>query len=205
MKRTSLAAALLGAALLFPGAPAHAATTKQVALHDAMRGLWEQHVAWTRLAIVSFAGGLPDLQATEARLLQNQSDIGNAIKPYYGKAAGNQLTSLLKTHITGAVDVLVAAKAGDQGKLATAEQAWYANANEIADFLHKANPHHWKRTAMREMMKVHLDQTLLEASDQLTGKFDASVKEYDAIEHHIRDMADMLSEGIVKQFPRRFR
>ena len=89
-------------------------TKKQAAFHDAMRKLWEDHITWTRLAIVSFAHDLPDLPATEARLLDNQADIGNAIKPYYGKAAGNQLTALLKEHITGAVALLAAAKAGDQ-------------------------------------------------------------------------------------------
>jgi hypothetical protein len=95
-------------------AAAHALTARQAAFHDAMRKLWEDHITWTRLAIVSFAGGLPDLQATEARLLANQVDIGNAIKPYYGSTAGNRLTALLKDHILGAVALLQAAKSGDQ-------------------------------------------------------------------------------------------
>ena len=76
------------------------------AFQDAMRKLWEDHITWTRLAIVSFAHDLPDLPATQARLLRNQVDIGNAIKPYYGTAAGNQLTALLKEHIVGAVALL---------------------------------------------------------------------------------------------------
>src|SRR5215210_3544416 len=91
-----------------------AKTSKQAALHDGMRKLWEDHITWTRLAIISFAHDLPDLPATQARLLRNQEHIGNAIKPYYGKAAGNQLTALLKEHIVGAVALLSAAKAGDQ-------------------------------------------------------------------------------------------
>src|SRR3954454_19140654 len=54
-----------------------AATTKQLALHDGMRKLWEDHITWTRLAIVSFAADAPDLKASEARLLANQKDIGD--------------------------------------------------------------------------------------------------------------------------------
>src|SRR5262245_37276232 len=110
---------------------------KQLVFHDAMRKLWEDHVTWTRLAIVSFASENPDLPATEARLLQNQTDIGNAVKPYYGAAAGNRLTALLKDHILGAVALLQAAKAGDQTMIKQRSDEWYANANDIADFLNK--------------------------------------------------------------------
>jgi hypothetical protein len=179
-------------------------TARQVAFHDAMRKLWEDHVTWTRLAIVSFAAGLPDLQPTEARLLANQTDIGNAIKPYYGRAAGNKLTALLKEHITGAVALLQAAKSGDSAAIATASNAWYANTNEIADFLHNANPHNWARGEMRAMMKTHLDETLKEAQDRLEGKYAADIRDYEAIHRHILKMADELSAGIMRQFPKRF-
>lgn len=183
---------------------AHAMTARQLAFHDAMRKLWEDHITWTRLAIVSFAGGLPDLQATEARLLANQVDIGNAIKPYYGRTAGNRLTALLKDHILGAVALLQAAKAGDQAAIAKASAAWYANANQIADFLHAANPRAWSRTSMRAMMKTHLDQTLAEAQHRLQGNFAADIRDYDAVHRHILEMADTLSDGIMSQFPKRF-
>jgi len=185
--------------------PATALTARQLAFHDAMRKLWEDHITWTRLAIVSFAGGLPDLQATEARLLANQVDIGNAIKPYYGRAAGKRLTALLKDHILGAVALLQAAKSGDQAAIAKASTAWYVNANQVADFLHAANPHAWSRTTMRAMMKTHLDQTLAEAQHRLQGDFAADIRDYDAVHRHILEMADTLSAGIMRQFPQRFR
>jgi hypothetical protein len=186
-------------------APADALTARQLAFHDAMRKLWEDHITWTRLAIVSFAGGLPDLPATEARLLANQVDIGNAIKPYYGRTAGNRLTALLREHILGAVALLQAAKSGDQTAIGQASAAWYANANQIADFLHAANPRAWSRTMMRAMMKTHLDQTLAEAQHRLGGDFAADVRDYDAVHRHILEMADTLSTGIMRQFPKRFR
>jgi hypothetical protein len=178
---------------------------KQAAFHDAMRKLWEDHVTWTRLAIISLAHNLPDLPATQARLLRNQVDIGNAIKPYYGRAAGNQLTALLKEHIVGAVALLQAAKAGDQDLIKQRSAEWYVNGNEIADFLHDANPRNWSQTAMRRMMKRHLDQTLSEAVHRLGGDYQADVRDYEEIHHHILEMADSLSDGIIKQFPRRFR
>ena len=178
---------------------------RQLAFHDGMRKLWEDHITWTRLAIVSFAAGAPDLPATETRLLQNQTDIGNAVKPFYGRAAGNRLTALLKDHILGAVALLQAAKAGDQTMIKQRSDEWYANGRQIADFLHKANPHHWPRADLRAMMKTHLDQTLDEATHRLTGNFTADIRDYEHIHRHILEMADMLSGGIIAQFPHRFR
>jgi hypothetical protein len=186
-------------------APAAAGrTAKAQRLHDDMRKLWEDHITWTRLAIVSFAGGLPDLQATEARLLQNQSDIAAAIRPYFGAAASRQLRDLLRAHILGAVALLQAAKASDNAALTRAHDAWYANGNQIADFLASANARYWPRGEMRSMMKAHLDETLKEAVDRLNGRFTADVADYDAIHRTILEMADMLSDGIVARFPGRF-
>ena len=187
---------------------AHAApaarTAAQARFHDQMRKLWEDHVTWTRLAIVSFADGSAGFAATADRLLANQADIGDAIKPFYGAAAGNELTSLLRDHIGIAVQLLQAAKAGDSAAFASAKAAWYRNADDIADFLAAANPRSWPQAVMRAAMTAHLDQTLAEAAHELNGQYAASVTDYDEIHHHILGMADLLSAGIIRAFPQRF-
>lgn len=179
-------------------------SSKAVALRTSMDKLWEDHITWTRMVIVDFAAGLPDLPTAEARLLRNQADIGNAIKPYYGRAAGNKLTSLLRTHILEAVPVLQAAKAGDKPKLTAALNAWYANANQIAAFLSKANPHSWPLPMMRAMMKQHLALTTNEAVARLQGNWKADVRAYDQVHAEILHMSAMLSDGIIRQFSTRF-
>lgn len=176
----------------------------QFAFHDAMRKLWEDHVTWTRLAIVTFADGSAGFQATAARLLQNQVDIGDAIKPFYGDEAGVQLTALLHEHITIAVEILQAAKAGDTNAFNDATDRWYANANDIADFLSAANPRFWPNATMRADMKTHLDQTLTEAADELAGDYTASVADYEEVHLHILALADTLSSGLIGQFPSQF-
>ena len=181
-----------------------AVTARQLAFRNSMRVLWEQHVAWTRLAIVSFNGSLPDLAATEARLLRNQVDIGNAVKPFYGRTAGNQLTGLLRRHILIAVDILADVKGGHQHALNGDLKRWYANANQLSAFLHKANPRNWPLPALRSMMHRHLKLTTDEAVAELSGRYPASVAAYDRVEREILGMADMLSTGIIKQFPHRF-
>lgn len=169
--------------------------------HDQMRELWDDHITYTRLAIVSFAGGLPDLAATQARLLQNQTDLGNAFKPFFGDAVGDHLTALLRVHILTSVDILKAAKAGDTTAFNAAVATWYANANDIADFLSSLNPVHWPDADMRMMMKEHLDLTLKEASDRLQGKFADDIADFDQIHQQILGMADTLSDGIIDEFP----
>ncbi|HYJ69971.1 MAG TPA: hypothetical protein VEX15_20140 [Nocardioidaceae bacterium] len=193
-------------------APAHHATPPprhlnpaKLAFHDDMRKLWEDHITWTRLAIVTFFDGSAGFDATAARLLQNQADIGDAIKPFYGEAAGDQLTALLHDHITIAVELLQAAKAGDPDQIEDASNRWYANADDIADFLAAADPKHWPQDTMRAAMKTHLDQTLAEALHELGGDYAASVADYEEIHHHILEMADLLSNGIIQAFPRHFR
>jgi hypothetical protein len=175
----------------------------QIALYSAMRTLWDQHMQWTYDTVVAFAANSPGLQPTIDRILSNQVDIGNAVAPYYGNAAATQLTVLLTTHIKEAVPVLTAAKAGDTPALNKAVQVWYANAQDIADFLAKANPN-WKQSDLRDMMKAHITQTIAYASDVLTGNYAKAIVDYDTAQANMDQMADMLSEGIIAQFPDKF-
>src|SRR5688572_2087037 len=170
-------------------------------LRTEMRELWEEHVQWTRLVIVSFAAGLPDFDAAVGRLLRNQDDIGDAIKPFYGDAAGEQLAALLRDHIVIAAEVLQAAKAGDAAALDVATGRWYANGDQIADFLSTANPDQWPQETMRTMMKEHLDTTMAEAAARLNGRWDEDIAAYETARGHMLVMADILSDGIAAQFP----
>jgi hypothetical protein len=187
------------------GAAVAVTSGRAVAFHDDMRALWEAHGAWTHVVIVSFVGNLPNLAGEEQVLLQNQVDIGNAVKPYYGAAAGNKLTKLLKAHILGAVNVLVAAKSGDKTKLAQAVTDWFANGHQIADFLHDADPRFLSRSAARRMMNIHLTQVIQQGVDELKGDYAADARAFAPYIRHILDMADMISGGIIRQLPGRFR
>ncbi len=208
----AIAAMLAGVVALWAlgGASATGSATRvdqrisERAFQDDMRKLWEDHVTWTRLFIVSAAADLPDLDVTAERLLQNQADIGDAVSPFYGDAAGDQLEALLREHILIAADVLAAAKSGDQPSLEQALDDWYRNGKQIARFLHDANPDNWPLHHMRAMMREHLDLTLEEATQRLQGDFAADVAAYEKVHVAILEMADMLTDGIVKQFPKRF-
>jgi hypothetical protein len=174
-----------------------------ITFHADMRKLWEDHVTWTRLYIVSAIARLPDVDATAGRLLQNQDDIANAMAAFYGDDAGHTFGGLLRDHIAIAGELVAAAKSGDQAAVATQHDRWYANADQIAEFLADANPA-WPVDTVERMMRTHLDQTLAEATARLQGDWIADIAAYDEIHLHILDMADALADGIVAQFPDRF-
>jgi hypothetical protein len=215
--RLGTLAGLITAALLVviaaPSAPSadaavgHGVDGARIAFHDAMRKLWEDHIVWTRQYIVSAAtlpGDLADIGPTTDRLLANQVDIGNALKPFYGDAAGAQVTTLLRDHILTAAQLIAAAKSGDASGVNSATAAWYANAYDIAVALHGLNPKNWALADLDAMMKDHLDLTLDEAVARLQGRYADDIVAYDRVHAEILSMADMLSDGIIAQFPNRF-
>lgn len=187
-----------------PTATESASKIDPVAFHQIMRDLWVDHTFWTRNYIVSAVAELPDAELTAGRLLQNQVNIGNAVAGFYGEEAGVALTELLHGHILTAAELIAAAKSGNQDAVTAASEAWYTNADQISAFLSGANPA-WPEDAVKDMMYMHLDQTLSEATAQLTGDYATSIAEYDHIVTHIQTMADVLSTGIITQFSDKFK
>lgn len=188
-----------------PGSRGGTATVEKGAFRKEMRRLWEDHITWTRLYIVSALADLPDKDATAGRLLQNQTDIGNAVKPLYGDGAGNQLTALLRDHILFAADLIARVRTGDTIKSKQATLLWYANADSLAKFLSDANPTRWPYSEMKSMMHDHLSLTTAEVVARLSNDWTGDIGAYEKVHSQILAMADMLSDGLISQFPARFR
>jgi hypothetical protein len=169
----------------------------------ALRKLWSDHVIWTREYIFAAVAGTPDSGPAAGRLLRNQEDIGAAVAGFYGQPAGDRLTELLKEHIMIAVDLVAAAKTGDQAGFATHDARWTANIEAIAAFLAGANPN-WPEADVLDLLALHLKLTKDEAVARISGDWDADVKAFDDIFTEIIVLADALHDGIVAQFPERF-
>ncbi|OGT06937.1 MAG: hypothetical protein A2103_05495 [Gammaproteobacteria bacterium GWF2_41_13] len=175
----------------------------QIEFGKAMRVLWEDHIIYTRNYIISALADLPDADAVAKRLLKNQDDIGNAIKPYYGNDAGTKLSVLLCEHIMIAADVVKAAKMNDSKSLKSAQEKWQDNAMEIAVFLSSANPN-WSKDDLQQMLLMHLDLTTGEVTARLQKDWNSDIDFFDKGQAHMLKFADVLSEGIIKQFPDKF-
>ncbi|WP_246187932.1 acetylglutamate kinase [Paenibacillus tengchongensis] len=188
----------------YPGPQARFITPSELAFRNHMRLLWEQHVYWTRLAINSLAFTLPDIDVVLARLLRNAPDMGAALQPFYGPKIAEAYSKLITEHLTIAADLIKAAKKGDTVAAAEAENKWYANADQIIDFLNRINPY-LPKGAFKKLFYSHLEMTKAEALAILNGQYKESVDIFERIEQGALMMADALSEAVVRQFPRMFR
>ena len=172
-------------------------------LNNNLRMLWEQHVVWTRLFIISLVFSLPDIDLVTKRLLRNPKDFEAALKPFYGDKIASRFSELFTSHLSIAAELVKAAKAGDNKAATDAEKRWYANADEIATFLGSINPY-WSREEWKSLLHEHLAMTKAEAVDILTKKYAEGIDEYDAIEKQALTMADLMTAGIIRQFPYSF-
>ncbi len=168
-----------------------------------MRILWEEHITWTRLTIVSMVFNLPDQALVTNRLLRNATDMAAALEPFYGKEKASRFGNLISEHLVIASQLVKAAIAGDNAAAADAERRWYANADEIAFFLSSINPK-WSRLEWMEMLHEHLALTKAEAVSFLTKDYAKGISLFDEIEKQALKMADVMATGIIKQFPNEF-
>lgn len=176
---------------------------KEHELNNYIRLLWEQHVYWTRMVILSIAFDLPDAEYTTNRLLRNPKDFEEALIPFYGEAVAAQFAEFLTNHLEIAAELVKAAKAGNSTAAADAEKRWYDNADQIANFLGGINPY-WSVEEWQRLLYNHLAMTKQEAVDILTNKFSESIDVLDNIELEALEMADEMTQGIVNQFPQYF-
>lgn len=177
----------------------------EVKFENEFRRLWIDHVLWTSNYITSATtAGAEDQKQVLARLLRNQEDIGNAVKPIYGEAAGNKLTDLLKEHIVIAGKIVEAAKNGKTDEVTKLNKEWYRNADEISLFLNSANPH-LKKEDLKKLLYMHLELVTDDLLGSLDKEWDARIVAIDEGVTHIIIMADAISEAVVKQFPEKFK
>mgnify|MGYP000873562899 FL=1 len=172
-------------------------------LSNKMRLLWEQHVAWTRMTIISMVEGLADVDLVTKRLLRNPEDFKNALIPYYGVEKASMFAKLLTEHLVIAAQLVDAALHHNSEEVAILEKKWYANADEIAEYLNSINPY-WSEEEFREMLHVHLMLTECEAIARIDREFAKDIALYDRIELQALEMSDAMTSGIVRQFPNRF-
>lgn len=180
--------------------PAQEGNRGKEILNNHMRLLWEQHVYWTRMFLISVAFDLADKEFVTNRLLQNPKDFQASLIPFYGREIASKFEELLTAHFVIAAELVNAAKEGDTTAATDAEKRWYQNADQIAQFLSEINPF-WSMKVWQKMLYTHLALTKEEAVNILTQQYETSITDFDKIEKQALEMADMMTKGMIQQFP----
>jgi hypothetical protein len=181
---------------------AHSASVfeQDVELNAQMVDLWEQHVAWNRNVMLCIVDELPGTAEAIERLQQNKIEIGNSIKPFYGNEAGDELTELLRAHVSISVEVMKFAKEEKQAELQDANDRWYQNADAIASFLADIN-NYWATDKIQLIIKDQLRYTTTQAICRIKKDYPADIIAYDKAHTDVLLMAEIFADGIAKQFP----
>ena len=170
-------------------------TNSDTTLRDTLRLLWEAHIFWTRLAILSIVFDLPDADVVTSKLLSNPGDFANLLIPYIGENNAAMFDKLLTSHLVIASQLVKAAKAGDTAAADDYEKQWYANADEIARFLSSVNPK-WSESKWKNMLYEHLADTKSEAVNMLQKKYQAGINDFSSIEPEALEMAEYMYQGL---------
>lgn len=155
------------------------------------RFLWDDHISYTRNAVVSILAILPDVDAISQRLLKNQEDIGDFIGPYYSKLNVNTFVDLLKEHIIIAVDVI--------NDVEGAEDKWRMNGTDIVNQMYKMNRKYWPPSVIGPLWSKHLDLTIAQVDARKDTLWTNDIKAYDDNHICMSKFADTFSTGVIYQ------
>lgn len=175
----------------------------QVDLLKRMNLAWEQHIMWTRMLLISIAEDLKDLDAVEARLMQNPKDIANIFRRYYGNVVADRIENLLTEHLSIGKDLIVALKNNNQRLANELNDKWYRNADEMANFFSSINPY-YSRETLREMLYNHLELTSNEVTARLRKDYKADINAFDKVQQEALSMSQYFVDRLVKQFSNLF-
>lgn len=175
----------------------------EVRLLEQMNLVWEQHIMWTRMLLISIAENLKDLEATQTRLLRNPKDIADVFRPYYGNSVSNEIQRLLTEHLVIGKDLIVALKNKNQEQANILSTRWYQNADRMAEAFSSINSF-YPREEVRRMLYEHLRLTTEEVNARLKGDYVADINAYGMVQKEILKMSSFFVNGIVKQFPNLF-
>ena len=172
----------------------------EVNLLEQMNSVWEQHIMWTRMLLISIAENLKDLEATQVRLLRNPKDIADVFRSYYGNNVASQIEKLLTEHLVIGKNLIVALKNNNQKEAMELNKKWYQNADDMAEAFSSINPFYPKEE-VRKMLYEHLKLTTDEVNARLRGDYVADINAYDMVQKEILQMSRFFVHGIVRQFP----
>ena len=173
-------------------------------LGNYLRFLWLQQVYWLRMAIQSELWNLSDAEYVMNRLLENPQDFQMALKTFYGDENAKKFADLLTNHLTLISHYVMAIRDGNAQAAADAENQLNNNGVQMVSFLTSINPN-WTASDLQRMLSEYMNLTKEEIDATMSQNFENSINIFADIERGALEMADMMTKGIVKQYPQYFR
>ncbi len=162
-----------------------------------MRKLWIDHAIWIRGFIVDLLGDLPSIDYTTERLLKNQEQMGNCFRQCFGDMAADSLISLLREHITIAMDLFKAIRSGDINAYSLEEQ-WTKNSEDISILLATVASC-YSKDELVDMLSTCMIMTKYQLIARMNGDYNADIMYFDMGLHHIVMISDYLSSGLIEK------
>jgi hypothetical protein len=138
-------------------------------------------------------------KVAEDQVVQDAHDIANAIAPFYGQPAADKLFGLLAAHYGAIKQYMTATYAKKASAQSTAKAALEANADQIATFLSSANPN-WPKADLLAALQTHGAHHVMQIDAVNALDFKTEAGAWKDMRGHIYAIADILAQGIEKQF-----
>ncbi len=178
---------------------------KTVGLKLALRDLWVGHIFWVRNEVLmTKLGNAEAAKVASAQAVENAKAIANSIAPIYGQAAADKLFGLLAGHYGAVREYMAATYDGKKDGQDAASAKMKENGDEIATFLSGANPKNWPKETILSALVAHVGHHMAQINQFNTGDYAGEATTWEAMIKHIYVIADVLADGIVKQFPKKF-
>lgn len=178
----------------------------------------DSRTLWTRYALgminfsVSDFGNLASTDNVKNSLARNAAAIGQFFVPYYGFTTGDKITNLLNALIKNGEKIVGIIKSG-KTDVAAYVDIWAQQSMALADYLHEINPSNYPKDLLTDMFTTLTKFWLDDFMARYTNDFAADAVALDnilkmgvtGVPDHAKagysSIADVLSRGIIAQFP----
>ena len=172
----------------------------ELEVNNDMRKAWTEHAFWTMIYQNSVFHELAEMEDVSMRLMQNAEDVADVFENFYSGAVVNQLTRLLMEHVRLAGEIMVSMRDNtpDTEQL---ERQWFQNAENIARLLSNANSE-YSYEELLQALTAHLDMLKRQMLAAMNKEYENAIRLFDESLNQLLEMADYLTEGLLKQFYR---
>lgn len=166
----------------------HKEPIDHIDLKSTLRKLFTDHGVYTAFVLKSIIDDVsPDVFLK--RLLVNQKDIGDELKPLIGNTKGNLITKLLTEHIKLAGECIKAAAKHDK-QIQKKLNMLFKNSDQVAAALSSINPQKLPYDITQEMFEIHNNFVVDMAMARVAKDYKKEQILYDAYYNELLDMSD---------------